>query len=109
MNSEATSVPNNKALDKFVGEFAVINALADRNRQKIITLLFENKNEGMTVTEITRQMTITQPAVSHHLKILRETQLVAFKKRGLQSLYYLTLEEPLANLETVIHELRMEF
>lgn len=98
----------NKALKNFVNNFDLISALADHNRQKILILLFENNKDGMTVTEITEHMNITQPAVSHHLKILRETELVSFKKRGLQSLYYLTLEEPLEDLEQTIHDLRVE-
>ena len=73
------------ALQNFTNEFETLNALADRNRQKIINLLCENLAEGMTVTEITQMMSITQPAVSHHLKILRQAKLVAFKKRDRKS------------------------
>lgn len=91
-----------------MGDFEVVNALADRNRQKIIYLLCSCADEGMTVTDITNEMSITQPAVSHHLKILREAGLVSFRKNGLQSLYYLTLNDPLTHLEKVIHDLRME-
>ena len=72
-----------RALEGFANEFETVNALADRNRQKIILLLCERLHQGMTVTEITKMMAITQPAVSHHLKILREAGLVSFKKEGL--------------------------
>ena len=75
-----------RALEGFANEFETVNALADRNRQKIILLLCERLHQGMTVTEITKMMAITQPAVSHHLKILREAGLVSFKKEGLQKL-----------------------
>ena len=97
-----------RAIENFVDDFEVVNALADRNRQKIIVLLCNHLSEGLTVTDMTEEMSITQPAVSHHLKILREAGLVAFRKNGLQSLYYLTLSEPLTQLEDVIHELRIE-
>ena len=102
------SITRDEALNNFVDNFDIINALADRNRQRIIILLFHQMDDGMTVTEITRQMSITQPAVSHHLKILREANLVSFKKNGLQSFYYLTLEQPLSHLEKVIHDLHQE-
>ena len=102
------SITRDEALNNFVDNFDIINALADRNRQRIIILLFHHIDDGMTVTEITRQMSITQPAVSHHLKILREANLVSFKKNGLQSFYYLTLEQPLSRLEKVIHDLHQE-
>ena len=96
------------ALEDFTNEFETMNALADRNRQKIILLLSERLQEGMTVTEITQMMAITQPAVSHHLKILREAGLVSFKKEGLQSFYRVTLDEPLKRLEVVIHNLLLK-
>lgn len=102
------SITRDEALNNFVDNFDIINALADRNRQRIIILLFHHMDDGMTVTEITRQMSITQPAVSHHLKILCEANLVSFKKNGLQSFYYLTLEQPLSRLEKVIHDLHQE-
>ena len=47
------------ALGNFTNEFEVINALADRNRQRIIVLLCENLKDGLTVTEITDRMSIT--------------------------------------------------
>ena len=103
LNSKQSSV-----LNAFMDNFEVLNALADRNRQKIIYLLCGCLNEGMTVTDITNEMSITQPAVSHHLKILREAGLVSFKKNGLQSLYHLTWTEPLTTLEQVIHDLKMQ-
>ncbi len=74
------SITRDEALNNFVDNFDIINALADRNRQRIIILLFHHMDDGMTVTEITRQMSITQPAVSHHLKILREANLVSFRQ-----------------------------
>ena len=108
MTTVNASITRDEALNNFVDNFDIINALADRNRQRIIILLFHHMDDGMTVTEITRQMSITQPAVSHHLKILREANLVSFKKNGLQSFYYLTLEQPLSHLEKVIHDLHQE-
>ncbi|GBG95116.1 ArsR family transcriptional regulator [Ligilactobacillus salitolerans] len=108
MQAVRLSSAQSSAIENFVDDFEVVNALADRNRQKIIVLLCHNLNDGLTVTDITEQMSITQPAVSHHLKILREAGLVSFRKNGLQSLYYLTLSEPLTQLERVIHDLRIE-
>lgn len=112
MSVSQLSKVQNEALDNFVENFDIINALADRNRQKIIVLLFgnleSNLESGMTVTAITNNMSITQPAVSHHLKILRDSGIVAYRKDGLQSYYYLTLQEPLEKLENISRNLRLE-
>lgn len=108
MSVSQLSKVQNEALDNFVENFDIINALADRNRQKIIVLLFGNLESGTTVTAITNNMSITQPAVSHHLKILRDSGIVAYRKDGLQSYYYLTLQEPLEKLENISRNLRLE-
>lgn len=80
-------------LPAFRREGKVLTALADQKRQYILTLLCHHR-QGMTVSAITKQMAITQPAVSHHLRILRVTQLVAYRKQGLESEYYLTWNVP---------------
>lgn len=59
MSVSQLSKVQNEALDNFVENFDIINALADRNRQKIIVLLFGNLESGMTVTAITNNMSIT--------------------------------------------------
>ncbi|ETA74030.1 ArsR/SmtB family transcription factor [Ligilactobacillus equi] len=92
-----------KILNDFEDELDVLTALADDKRQHLITLLCEHSREGLTVSEITRMMPITQPAVSHHLKILRKAGLVTYDKRGLESIYRLTLREPFERLEKNIH------
>ncbi len=97
------------AIKSFEKDFNVMHALADRNRQKIIVLLAHHLDDGLTVTSITERMAITQPAVSHHLKILRDAEIVSFHKKGLQSVYYLTLKEPLKRLEQSLNGLRTKF
>ena len=92
-----------KILTEFEDELDVLTALADKKRQHLIALLCEHSREGLTVSEITKMMPITQPAVSHHLKILRRAGLVAYDKRGLESIYRLTLREPFERLEKNIH------
>lgn len=94
------------AIKSFEKNFDVLHALADKNRQRIIVLLAHHLENGLTVTEITENMAITQPAVSHHLKILRDAGIVSFRKKGLQSMYYLTWKEPLKTLGKALKDLR---
>lgn len=97
------------AIEEFENNYNIIHALADYNRQKIIILLAHHLDDGLTVTSITKQMSITQPAVSHHLRILRNSKIVAFRKKGLHNFYYLTLDEPFKKLEQSLCELRVRF
>jgi len=63
-----------------------LDALGDPTRR----LLFERLRQGpCSVTELISIVPITQPAVSQHLKVLREAQLVKVEKRGQQRIYHL--------------------
>jgi len=59
-------------------------ALADETRQKIMKVCCCRK---LTVTEIVAQIDVTQPTVSHHLKVLRDAGLVLTERRG-KEIYY---------------------
>jgi DNA-binding transcriptional ArsR family regulator len=63
-----------------------IDALGDPTRRR----LFERLRQGpCSVTELISVVPISQPAVSQHLKVLREAQLVRVEKRGQQRIYHL--------------------
>lgn len=48
---------------------------------------------GMNVKEITEQTSLSRPAISHHLKILKEAGLVGIRQEGTSNYYYLTIRE----------------
>jgi len=60
-------------------------ALGDPARQKMLALL-EDGGE-MCVAVVARHFTMTQPSVSHHLRILKDAGLVTAEKRG-KEVYY---------------------
>lgn len=61
-----------------------LNALADPTRRRV----FERLGEGpASVAEITRGLTVSQPAVSQHLKVLREAGLVTGTPKGASTIY----------------------
>jgi DNA-binding transcriptional ArsR family regulator len=63
-----------------------IEALGEPTRRK----LFERIRQGpCSVTELVPLVPISQPAVSQHLKVLREARLVKVEKRGQQRIYHL--------------------
>lgn len=71
----------------------VFIALGDENRQQIFITLLENENVGMRVPEITKQTHLSRPAVSHHLKILREAGLINMYPVGTMNYYYVDANE----------------
>lgn len=54
-------------------------AVGDPHRLSILQML---SGQEMSVCEIMAQLKLTQPAVSHHLKILRQAALIKNSKQG---------------------------
>jgi DNA-binding transcriptional ArsR family regulator len=77
-------------------------ALGDEVRLNIIEILTHqlalNNPDGLSVNEITEQMCLSRPAVSHHLKILKDSGLVDVKRDGTSNLYHLTMDDCTLNL-----------
>ena len=65
----------------------MFNALADPTRRAIIELLANNGQ--MSATDIYDNFDISNPAVSQHLKVLREAELIQMKKSAQKHFYRL--------------------
>ncbi len=59
-------------------------ALSDPTRRKILELL---KEKDITAGEIAEYFNISKPSISHHLNILKNSELVLWEKKG-QNIYY---------------------
>jgi DNA-binding transcriptional ArsR family regulator len=57
----------------------VFQAIADPNRREIIGLL---STEKLTVNAVAEHFSISRPAVSRHIKILKECGLVIVRQQG---------------------------
>ena len=62
----------------------VFNAIAEPQRRDILVLLRAGERP---VTELARELGMTQPGASKHLRVLREVGLVRDRKAGKQRLY----------------------
>lgn len=62
----------------------LLKALGDATRLAILTMLLEGER---CVCEIEEALPLSQPAVSHHLKILRQAGLVTDRREGKWSYY----------------------
>jgi DNA-binding transcriptional ArsR family regulator len=60
--------------------------LADRNRRSILMHLAGGE---LTVKELTGALPVSQPAVSQHLKVLKELGLVSDRAEGTRRIYRL--------------------
>jgi DNA-binding transcriptional ArsR family regulator len=64
---------------------AVMRALADSTRRSIFERIV--KADEITVVELTRGSAVSQPAVSQHLRALKEAGLIAERRQGRNAHY----------------------
>ncbi|MDE1925173.1 MAG: winged helix-turn-helix transcriptional regulator [Patescibacteria group bacterium] len=62
--------------------------VGDKSRYNMVCMLGKAK-EGMTVGELTEQVKLAQPTVTHHLNMLRSVDAVESKTRGRERVYKL--------------------
>ena len=65
----------------------VFKALADRSRRKLLDVLYSNN--GQTLTELCEHLDMTRQAVTQHLALLEQANLVVTSRRGREKLHYL--------------------
>ena len=80
---------------QFLSCMPLFIALGDEVRLTILDALArafrEGRTDGLNVNEITRQTSLSRPAISHHLKILKESDLVEIRQSGTSNYYRPTL------------------
>ena len=89
-----------QAIDVFRAYISLFQTFSDPARQDIILLLAEH--ETLSVNEIADQSLLSRPAISHHLKILRDNRLVQIEQKGTQRYYSLSLETSVEQLKELI-------
>jgi DNA-binding transcriptional ArsR family regulator len=85
----------------------VFTALGDEHRQRIL-LLFE-QGERLNVGQIAEVSTLSRSTVSHHLKILREAEVLASEKIGKEVWFWINgpyLEEVFGNVLEYVRSIR---
>lgn len=73
-----------KAVKENIAE--LFKAFADPTRVEILSLLLQGE---CCVNEIAQELTLSQSAISHQLRILKQMHLVKYRKDGKNSLYSL--------------------
>jgi ArsR family transcriptional regulator len=69
-------------------------AAADQHRQQILGLI--NQKGRVNASQIVEKINLSQPTISHHLKILSEAELILARKKGKQTFYSIN-EKSIAN------------
>jgi ArsR family transcriptional regulator len=80
-----------------------LRVLADPARLRLLSLIGAHPNGEACVCELTEPLGLSQPTVSHHLKVLTEAGLVGREKRG-RWVYYWVVPEPIELLRGALAE-----
>lgn len=97
-----TNFPQNECIHKLTNLFKV---LGDNTRVKIIFALYESE---MCVCDIAELLDMSQSAISHQLRVLRDTRVVKYRKKG-KSIFYSLDDEHIYDIlskgfEHICHE-----
>ena len=79
----------------------LLKALADPVRLRLMSLVASHPGGEACVCDLTGAFDLSQPTISHHLKVLHEAGLLQREKRGVW-VYYRARTGALASLGTLI-------
>ena len=79
----------------------LLKALADPVRLRLLSLVASHGDGEACVCDLNDAFELSQPTISHHLKILHEAGLLEREKRGVW-VYYRARAEALQDLATLI-------
>ena len=81
---------------------AVLKALADPHRLRMLALIAAQPEDcALCACDVEGCFELSQPTVSHHLKVLREAGLISVSKQGLWH-YYAAVPEALAPVRELL-------
>ena len=67
----------------------LLKALADPTRLRLVSMVAANEGGEACVCELTEPLGLTQPTISHHLKVLIDAGILTRDKRGVWAYYAL--------------------
>ncbi|MEU3777198.1 metalloregulator ArsR/SmtB family transcription factor [Streptomyces sp. NPDC032472] len=79
----------------------MFKALSDPVRLRLLSLIASHEGGEACVCDLIGPFDVSQPTISHHLKVLREAGLVGSERRGTW-VYYWVLPEALARLSALL-------
>jgi len=79
-----STIPNE---DDAIDAAQLFSQLSSSTRIRLLSML---ALDDLCVCELADALKISQPAVSHHLRLLRQSGVVRYKKVGKQVIYYIS-------------------
>src|SRR5690606_3660116 len=80
-----------------------LKALADPTRLRLLSIIAAHEGAEACVCDLTEPVGLSQPTVSHHLKVLTRAGLVTREQRGVWA-YYAIVPGALESVSTLLEE-----
>lgn len=77
-------------------------ALGDAVRHKLLLEIADAGAEGRNVSDLTATTQLSRPAVSHHLKVLKDAGIVKPVKIGTQIFYCLDIKDKIGVIKDLV-------
>ena len=78
-------------------------ALGDEVRQKLLLDIIDAGEAGVNVNTIAAGSKLSRPAISHHLKIMKDSVVLEAEKQGTQVFYKVAVHKRFAEVESLIN------
>jgi ArsR family transcriptional regulator, arsenate/arsenite/antimonite-responsive transcriptional repressor len=82
MDSCCAPIDSAMTTDEAEETAALLRVVADPARLRILSILGRTENREICVCDLTEPLGLSQPTVSHHMKVLREAGLTVAERRG---------------------------
>ncbi|MYU35571.1 metalloregulator ArsR/SmtB family transcription factor [Streptomyces sp. SID8358] len=87
--------------DRAVGLANVFKALGDPVRLRLLSMIASREGGEICVCDLTPAFDLSQPTISHHLKLLKQAGLIGSERRGTW-VYYRLVPETTDKLASVL-------
>lgn len=84
---------------------ALFIALGDETRQNLVLEITEHYEKGIDVASLTAKTNLSRPAVSHHLKVMKDSGLLEANKVGTQIFYKLNISDNMEKIKKLINKI----
>ncbi len=73
----------------FAASTEFMQAIGDESRQLILLAIMQGEFGGSRIGEIARRIHLSEPTVTHHIRILKEAGIVLCNRIGTRNYYYI--------------------
>lgn len=84
----------------------ILQALGDKERLFILLKLIYAGPDGISVKNLAHNSWLSRPAISHHLKVLKDAKIITSRKEGTMIYYYFDPSDKMEYVQNLTNKLQ---